>query len=141
MPVGNGGFSWFWFVGSVAADLDHLFILYYYKIFSWARFIDVIRFEEKYGMHFKTKYFHSIFGALITSAPIVFISKTGALYYFIAYVIHLFLDWPDIDEKQYLYPLKHKFRGFLPIFSKLEIIFTFLLAGFYLHQAGFLALG
>lgn len=124
MPVSSSEFSWFWFVGSVAPDLDHLFILYRHKIFSYAKFIDAVRFEDKYGIRFKTKYLHSIFGALITSIPILFISTEGAFLYFVAYLIHLILDWPDIDEKQYLYPFQKKFRGFLPILSKPEIVFT-----------------
>jgi|SRR3989338_102605 len=134
MPVNNSEFSWFWFIGSVIADIDHLFVLYSYKIFSWDKLIDAIKFEDKYRIHFKTKYMHSIFGAVATTIPILFISREGALYYFVAYLIHLVLDWPDIDEKQYFYPFKKKVRGFLTIFSKPEIIFTILLLGFYFYQ-------
>lgn len=130
MPISDPGFFWFWLVGSVIADIDHLFVLYKHRIFSWDKLIDAIRFEDKYGIRFKTKYMHSIFGAVVTSTPILFISQEGALYYFIAYLIHLVLDWPDIDEKQYFYPFKKKIKGFLPIFSKPEIIFTILLLGF-----------
>ena len=77
---------------------------------------------------------HSIFGAVVTTIPVLFISREVALYYFVAYLIHLVLDWPDIDEKQYFYPFKKKIRGFLPIFSKPEIIFTILLLEFYFYQ-------
>ncbi len=133
-PISNSEFSWFWFIGSVIADIDHLFVLYKYKIFSWGKFIDTIRFEDKYGIRFKTKYMHSILGAVVTAIPILFISKKGALFYFVAYLIHLTLDWLDIDEKQYFYPFKKKIRGFLPVFSKPEIIFTILLLGFYFYQ-------
>ena len=104
MSVSNSEFSWFWFIGSVIADIDHLFVLYSHKIFSWDKLIDAIKFEDKYGIHFKTKYMHSIFGAVVTTIPVLFISKEGALYYFVAYLIHLILDWPDIDKKQYFYP-------------------------------------
>ncbi|MSU45469.1 MAG: hypothetical protein EXS47_02475 [Candidatus Zambryskibacteria bacterium] len=134
MPVSNSEFSWLWFMGSVIVDIDHLFVLYSHKIFSWGKLVDTTKFEDKYGIHFKTKYMHSIFGALVTTIPILFISMEGALYYFVAYLIHLVLDWPDIDEKQYFYPFKKKIRGFLPIFSKPEIIFTSLLLGFYFYQ-------
>ena len=136
MPVSNSEFSWFWFIGSVIADIDHLFVLYTYKIFSLDKLIDAIKFEDKYGIRFKTKYMHSIFGAVITTIPVLLISVEGALYYFVAYLIHLVLDLPDRDEKQYFYPLKKKIRGFLPIFSKLEIVFTILLSGFYFYQMG-----
>jgi len=136
MPVSNPEFSWFWFIGSVIADIDHLFVLYSHRILSWDKLVDAIKFEDKHGIHFKTKYMHSIFGAVVTSIPILFINKEGALYYFIAYLVHLVLDWPDIDEKQYFYPFKKKIRGFLPIFSKPEIIFTVLLIGIYFYQIG-----
>ena len=131
MPVSNSEFSWFWLIGSVVADIDHIFVLYKYKIFSYAKIVDIMRFEDRNGIHFKTKYMHSIFGAVVTTVPVFLISKEGALYYFIAYIIHLIIDWPDTDEKQYLYPFKKKFKGFLPILSKTEIVFTTLLLIFY----------
>ncbi len=137
MPVGNTASSWFWFLGSVIPDIDHLFMIYHNRFFSWGKFIDVMRFEEKYGLHFKTKYAHSVFGAVIATLPVAFFDSKGALYFFSAYILHLLLDWPDRDEKQYLYPLKKVFRGFLPIGSAQEIVFTILLAGVYFYAAGF----
>lgn len=110
MPVNNSSFSWFWFIGSVIPDIDHLIVLYRHKIFSRGKIIDTIRFEDKYNLRYKTKYIHSIFGAIVMSLPILFISREGAFYFFIAYLIHLFLDWPDLDEKQYFYPFKKNQR-------------------------------
>lgn len=133
MPVNQSEFSWFWFIGSVIPDIDHLFVLYRYRIFSWGKLIDAERFEDKYNIHFKTKYVHSIFGAVMMTLPVLLISREGAVYFFIAYLIHLLLDWPDIDEKQYFYPLKIKVRGFLPIWSKPEIVFTIALLGVYFY--------
>jgi hypothetical protein len=127
MPVANKKFSWFWLVGSVIPDVDHLFVIYYYRLFSFKRLIDAERFEDKYGIHFKTKYGHSIFGAVMFSIPAVLINRSGGVYFFLAYLLHLLMDWPDRDEKQYFYPFKLKVRGFLPIFSKWEIGFTFVL--------------
>ncbi len=140
MPAENHSFSWFWFLGSIIPDIDHLFVLIKNKIFTWNKITDSIRFEDKYQIRYKTKYFHSIFGAVVVSLPVLLFGTTGALYFFIAYIIHLLLDWPDQDEKQYFYPFsKKKFRGFLPIFSKPEIIFTAILAGAYiLIKTGFL---
>lgn len=129
MPVGNSEFSWFWFIGSVIPDIDHPFVLYKHKIFSWNKVTDTMRFEDKYDLRYKTKYGHSIFGAVIMTLPVSFISTEGALYFFLAYLVHLVLDWPDRDEKQYFYPFKKKIRGFLPIFSKPEIVFTIALVG------------
>jgi len=124
MPVENSRFSWFWFIGSVFPDVDHLLVIYKNRLFSLKHLIEVERFEDKYDLHFKTKYIHSLFGAIIFSIPALQINRRGGIYFFFAYLIHLLLDWPDRDEKQYLYPLKIKFRGFLPILSKWEIMFT-----------------
>ncbi|MBI2122259.1 MAG: metal-dependent hydrolase [Candidatus Sungbacteria bacterium] len=129
MPVNNYQFSWFWLAGSIIPDLDHLFVLYRHKIFSWNKIIDSMRFEDAHNIRYKTKYAHSILGAAVMTIPILFINITGAFYFFIAYLVHLILDWPDQDEKQYFYPFKHKIRGFLPIFSKSEIVFTIVLVG------------
>ena len=133
MPVDNSQFSWYWFVGSVIPDIDHLFVIYKHKLFSWKKLVEVERFEDKYNIHFKTKYGHSVFGATVTTIPLLFFNTQGALFFFLAYILHLLLDWPDIDEKQYLFPFKKKFRIFLPIFSKLEIIFTIILLGCFVY--------
>ena len=133
MPVENHHFSWFWFVGNIIPDIDHLFVLYQHKIFSWDKLVDVMRFEEKYNLRFKTKYLHSIFGAVVMTTPILFIDLRGALYFFAGYLMALLLDWPDIDEKQYLFPFKKKFHGFLPIFSNTEKVFTLILVGVYIY--------
>lgn len=133
MPVNNSEFSWFWFIGSVIPDIDHLFVLYRHKIFSRKKIIDTMEFEDKYNLHYKTKYIHSIFGAIVMSLLILFISREGAFYFFIAYLIHLILDWPDLDEKQYFYPFNKKIRGFFPILSKPEIVFTIVSIGLYTY--------
>jgi len=127
IPVDSYQFSWYWLVGSIIPDIDHLFIILKYKLFSWKKLINAERFEDNYGIHFKTKYGHSVFGAILVTLPVLMISTKGALYFFIGYIVHLILDWPDQDEKQYLYPFKIKFRGFLPIFSIQERIFTIFL--------------
>ena len=87
-----------------------------------------MRFEEKYGLRFKTPYVHSILGAVVVSAAASAISTHGAVYFFAAYCVHLLLDWPDRDEKEYFWPLKRKVKGFLPIGSRAEMIITAVLA-------------
>ena len=126
MPVDNSHFSWFWLLGSLAPDLDHLAVLLIKRI-PLKKIADSMKFEEKYGLRYKTKYLHSIFGALVMTAPVAAISRPGALLFFAAYLIHLLWDWLDLDEKEYFYPFKIKIRGFLPIFSRPEKIFTLLL--------------
>lgn len=125
ITLGNHlGYFWFFVVGSIFPDIDHFIVLVRHKIFSWHKIADSMRFEKKYNITYKTKYIHSIFGAVVISIPVMLIDLTGGLYFFISYLIHLFLDWFDIDEKQFFYPFKKKFTGFLPIFSKTEMIFT-----------------
>ncbi|MBU1160600.1 metal-dependent hydrolase [Patescibacteria group bacterium] len=125
VTLGNyfGNF-WFIFLGSVLPDIDHLYIIFKHKIFLWREIINSIRFENKYKISYKTKYVHSLFGAIIVSVPIMFFNFTGGLYFFVGYIVHLILDWVDIDNKQYLYPFKKTFQGVLPVSSKTEIIIT-----------------
>jgi hypothetical protein len=120
-------FSWFWFLGSVIPDIDHIFIILKNKLFSINKVIDSIINEEKYGIKYKTKYIHSILGGLLISLIVSLISFSGSVYFFSGYMLHLALDFLDKDEKQYFYPLKIKNKGWLPIFSKLEIFFTIIL--------------
>lgn len=121
------GYFWFFVIGSIFPDIDHLIILIKHKIFSWSKIVDSVRFEKKYNITYKTKYVHSFLGAIIISTPIMLFNFTGGLCFLTGYTIHLLIDWLDIDEKQFLYPLKKKFKGFLPIFSKTEMIFTLFL--------------
>ena len=55
MPVENK-FSWFWFLGSIIPDVDHLFIILKNKIFSYDKLIDSIANEEKYGIIFSEQF-------------------------------------------------------------------------------------
>ncbi len=129
LPISDNHFSWFWFIGSVVPDLDHIFAIIKYKIFSWKKLVNSVRFEEKFKICYKTKYAHSLLGAIIFSLIVFLIDRSGAIYFFAGYALHLALDWPDCEEKQFLFPLKIKFKGFLPIFSKPEILFTILFIG------------
>ena len=112
------------FIGSVFPDIDHLIVIVKNKTYSLNKLIDSLRTDGQHGLKYKTKYVHSIFGAVVFSAPIVLWNPLGAWHFFLSYLGHLALDWVDHDEKQYLFPLKKKFRGFLPIFSRTEIAFT-----------------
>lgn len=127
MPIADNHFNWFWFIGSIIPDVDHLFVFYQHKIFSFRKGWETAKYEDKYNLRFKTKYMHSLFGAIIFSLPIMFFTQKGGIYFFLAYIFHLVLDWPDRDEKQYFYPFNLKVRGWLPIFSSFEKAFTFIL--------------
>jgi len=133
MPI-EDKFSWYWFLGSVIPDIDHVFIIFKNRIFSIEKLLDTIANEEKYGIRYKSKYLHSFLGAIVLSSIIIPISHIGAALFFSGYCVHLLLDFPDKDEKQYFYPFKKKFFGWFPIFSKFEIVFTIMLLGIVLGQ-------
>lgn len=117
----------FFILGSVFPDFDHIYIIFKNKFFDIKQIKDSIKFEKKFGVKYKTPLFHSILGLILFSIIIYFFSKIGALYFAVAYFIHLIIDWIDIDKKYYLYPLKIKFKGVLPIWSKSEKILTIIL--------------
>lgn len=128
MPVDNSHFSWFFFFGSILPDIDHPYVLLKHHIFKWAKIVDSMEHERKYHIHYRTPYFHSFLGAAILSALVFYVDIHAGWYFLAGYLGHLILDWPDIDEKQYLYPFKIKFKGFLPVLSTFEKIFTTVLA-------------
>lgn len=115
-------------IASMLPDIDHLYIIIKHKLFPLKRTIQVLKKEEEHNIRFKTPLMHSLLGLLLCSG-LFFISIQNVqltLFFSLAYCSHLLLDWPDIDKKQYLYPLKREFSGFLPIWSKTEQILTIL---------------
>ena len=117
----------FFLLGSILPDFDHLYIIIKNKFLSLNRIINSIKYEEKFNVKYKTPLFHSFIGLILFSIVIYFFSNEGAIYFMVAYFLHLLIDWIDIDEKYYLYPLKIKFKGVLPIWSKFEQIITLVL--------------
>ncbi|NTU99055.1 hypothetical protein HGA64_03560 [Candidatus Falkowbacteria bacterium] len=131
-PANNSDFSLSWFAGSIIPDIDHLFLLAKNRIFSWKKIVEYMRFSDSHDIKFKTKYFHSLFGAISLSLPLLLVGPQVFRTFLFAYLLHLLLDWPDHDEKLYLYPFNNKkFKGFLPIFSRPEIVFTLTLIALY----------
>ncbi len=126
-----GNYSFF-IIGSIFPDFDHIYVMIKNKIFSMQKIKESIKFEKKFGIRYKTPLFHSLFGLILFTVIIYFFNNTGALCFAIAYFLHLLIDWIDIDEKYYLYPLKIKFNGVLPIWSKAEQILTIILLIFIL---------
>ncbi len=123
LPVDHLTFSWFWFFGSVIPDLDHIYVLFKHSV-PLRKVFHSMRFEHLYGINFRTKYMHSVLGGAILSLSVLFFGWQNALVFAIAYGVHLILDLPDKDIKEYLYPLRLKFRGLWPLFSLPEKIFT-----------------
>ncbi|MBI4144008.1 metal-dependent hydrolase [Candidatus Woesearchaeota archaeon] len=121
------GNYFFFILGSVLPDVDHLYILFKNRFFSIKKIIGSIKFEKKFGVEYKTPLFHSILGLVLFSTIVYFFNNQKALYFAIAYLLHLLIDWLDIDEKQFLYPVRIKYKGFLPIWSEFEQVLTILL--------------
>ncbi len=129
LPIDHGAFSIPWFLGSVAPDIDHLFVLATHRIYRPKDAFKAMQFEDEYNFRFKTPYVHSLFGALVLSSPLFFLDMRAGLFFLSSYLLHLLLDWPDSDEKQFFWPIPIKMRGFLPIFSAFEKGFTLALFG------------
>ncbi len=121
--------SYFFFIlGSMFVDFDHILVILKNKLWNLNRIIESIKFEEKFGIRYKTPFFHSLFGLLLFSLIIFMFNQKGGMQFGAAYLTHLIIDWIDIDEKYFLYPLKIKFKGVLPIWSRFEQIITIALS-------------
>jgi len=92
-------------LGTIIADIDHIYILIKNKLFTLKRIIDSMKYEEKYNIKYKTPIMHSISGLIIFSFPVFLIDRISGIVFAIGYLSHLILDLPDIDEKYLLYPL------------------------------------
>ena len=121
------GHYFLFILGSVFPDIDHIYIIIKNKLFNWKKITESIKYEKKFNIKYKTPLIHSLLGLIIFSLVVYLFNREGTLYFSIAYFLHLLIDWADIDEKYYLYPLKIKFRGFLPIWSKPEQTLTIIL--------------
>ncbi|MAH50698.1 hypothetical protein CMI37_33070 [Candidatus Pacearchaeota archaeon] len=121
------GNLFFFILGSLFPDIDHIYIIIKNKLWNIRKIKESIKFEKKFGIRYKTKLFHSVLGLILFSFLIFILYPKGAIYFGLAYFLHLLIDWIDIDEKYFLYPLKIKFKGSLPIWSRLEKIITIVL--------------
>ena len=129
------GYTLLFVIASIIPDIDHLYLLIKHKLFTKAKIIYALKHEEKYKIRFKTPLMHSILGLLICTLIYYLTFNKNTIYFASAYLLHLLFDFPDIDKKQFLYPLKYEFSGFLPIWSKTEqrltLIFLIILAFLY----------
>ena len=120
------GNTWFFVGASMLPDIDHLYLIIKHHLFPLKKTITILKKEEEHNIHFKTPVMHSLLG-LILCTLIFFVITTSTqftFYFFLMYTSHLLLDWPDIDRKMYLYPLKKEFRGRVPIWSNGEKVIT-----------------
>ena len=126
------GNPFFFILGSILPDIDHLYVIFKNKFFNFRKIIDSMKTERKFKIRYKTKFVHSLLGLTVFSTimyflNMYFLNSKAIISFFIGYLLHLLIDWGDIDEKYYLYPFNIKFKGFLPIWSKFEKIFTLIL--------------
>lgn len=120
------GHTLFFIGASMLPDIDHLYLIFKHHLFPLKRTIKILKKEEEHNIHFKTPLMHSLLGLIVCTIIFFLItsSEQYTFYFVLMYSSHLLLDWPDIDRKQYLYPLKKEFHGKLPIWSKTERIIT-----------------
>ncbi len=114
----------FFILGSVLPDIDYLYVIIRNRLYNLKKLISSIKYERDYGLRYKIPLIHSILGLILFSLIVYLFNSKGAIYFGTAYFIHLLIDWIDIDEKYFLYPLKIKFKGFLPVWSRFEKILT-----------------
>jgi len=128
----------FFILGSLLPDLDHFFVIVRHRNLGIRKLIDSIRYEKRYDIKYKTPLFHSFLALIVFSSAIFLIFGEVWIYFSIAYLLHLLIDWVDVDVKYYLWPLKVEFKGFLPIWSKFEwlLTLTLLIVIFVLYLLG-----
>lgn len=118
-------------LGSVFPDIDHLVVLIKHRHFRPAEIFRAMKYEDRYVERYKTPYIHSLLAWLIFSAIAVLFNFATGIAFSVAYLLHLILDAFDKDEMQLFYPFKKTLRGFLPVFSKWEIILGLILLTVY----------
>lgn len=111
---------------SLLPDIDHLYIIVKHKLFTKKKFLNALKHEKRYNLRLKTPLMHSLLGLVLCSLIFLLITFDNqlTLLFSLTYFSHLLLDWLDIDKKQYFYPWKKEFSGFLPIWSKAEKVIT-----------------
>lgn len=116
------GYTLAFVVGSVLPDVDHVFVLIKNRHFRLREIFDVMKDEAKYGERYKTFYTHSLLAWILFSAAAILFNYSAGVAFSVGYFLHLVVDLLDADEKRLFFPLKKTMKGFLPVFSKYEII-------------------
>lgn len=112
-------------VGSLAVDLDHMF-----PAISEKRFFNIKEYwrRSKDYMGGGRSYFHNIFSLIIFSGLVYFFDPRFALIFAVAYLGHFLLDALDNSGLKPFFPLsKINIKGFIPYYSKQELIFNLIL--------------
>lgn len=112
-------------IGSLAIDVDHLFPAAKEKrLFNIKEYWRKSRSYKDSGR----SYFHSIFALIFFSVILYFFAPQFAIVFAIAYLGHFILDALDNSDFIPFYPLsKFNIKGFIPYYSKQELIFSLML--------------
>jgi membrane-bound metal-dependent hydrolase YbcI (DUF457 family) len=112
-------------IGSLAIDIDHMF-----PAFQEKRLFNIKKYWEK-SKDYKDSgrsYFHGIFALIFFSVILYFFDPRFALIFAIAYLGHFLLDALDNSDFMPFYPFgKFNIKGFIPYFSKQELVFSLIL--------------
>ena len=61
------GNFFFFILGSIFPDIDHIYVIIKNKIFNLNKLIDTIKFEKRYNLNYKTPWLHSVLGLIFFS--------------------------------------------------------------------------
>jgi hypothetical protein len=112
---------------ALLVDVDHLIPYIKHKvIYSPKKFWKTVTNPvDRYGN--QRNYLHSFITWSILSVVIFLINFKLGIILSLGYLSHLLLDLIDGSDFYPFYPLKYKFIGPIPYFSKYEFVFTLLL--------------
>lgn len=120
-------------LGSLIIDVDHLIPIIEKKLPLSIKKIWQENKKSEISAYNSRSYFHSIFSWLFFSVLISLINVRFGLIFSIAYLGHLVLDAIDDSEFYLFYPIKNlNIKGFIPYYSRRELIFSLFLLFFYI---------
>ena len=110
-------------------------ILNFFVTLFGTMFVDIDSATSFLGKKFKIvsflfghrKFFHSIFSALFFSLLIYLVNTTLAMFFFIGYMSHLFMDSLTKKGIKLFYPLNYSIKGFIKVGGILEYILFFVM--------------
>ncbi len=112
-------------IGSLAIDIDHLF-----PAIKEKRFFNIREYWRRSRSYLggDRSYFHNIFSLLFFSIVLYFFDARFAIVFAIAYLGHFLLDALDNSDFKPFLPLKNvNIKGFIPYYSKQELMFSLVL--------------
>ncbi len=112
-------------IGSLAIDVDHLF-----PAIKERRLFNIKEYWRRSRSYKDSNrsYFHGIFALVFFSGILYLFDPRFAIIFAIAYLGHFLLDALDNSDFMPFYPLtKLNIKGFIPYYSKQELLFSLVL--------------